>query len=196
MPAVYDRLACFYDRAFAPFEKRWLGRLRAEVLGMMPADSTLLELGAGTGANFQFYPAAKLAVASELSCKMIEYASERRTPIHIVQADAQQLPFDENRFDAAFATLVFCSIPKPELAFAEVKRVVRPGGRVVLLEHVRPDGWLGYVFDALSILTVALIDDHFNRQTAKIAASQGLEIADVRKMLGGSVNLIDARVPA
>ena len=125
---------------------------------------------------------------------MLQIAAGKRRENHLIQADAQSLPFGEHEFDAAFATLVFCSIPEPILAFEELRRVIRPGGRIVLLEHVRPDGILGPVFDQLNHLTVALADDHFNRQTANLAADAGLKVTEVRKKLGSIVNLIIAEV--
>jgi ubiquinone/menaquinone biosynthesis C-methylase UbiE len=112
----------------------------------------------------------------------------------LIQADAQSLPFGENEFDAGLATLVFCSIPEPEMAFAELQRVVRTGGKIVLLEHVRPDGLMGRAFDLLNVATVALIDDHFNRRTVEIAENSGLKIVEERKKLGGVVNLIVCEV--
>ncbi|HMS07930.1 MAG TPA: hypothetical protein PKE66_00420, partial [Pyrinomonadaceae bacterium] len=90
----------------------------------------------------------------------------------------------------------FCSIPRPENAFAELRRVVRPGGRVVLLEHVRPPGLLGMVFDLLNFATVALIDDHFNRRTADVAVASGLRLVENRRKLAGIVNLIVLENPA
>ncbi len=193
--AIYDHFARFYDLAFAPAERLFLGRWRRETLSLLPDDAVILELGAGTGANFEFYPPNKHAVSSELSIEMLSAANKKIGSNALVQADAQQLPFPDDTFDAAFATLVFCSIPKPELAFAELMRVVNPGGNVVLLEHVRPPGVLGYVFDGLNFLTVAFIDDHFNRRTADIAAASGLEILEVRQKAAGAVSLIVCRVP-
>ena len=148
---IYDKLAKGYDKALAPFEKRFLSRWRSETLSFLPENARLLEIGAGTGANFEFYPKTKHAVASEISVKMLELAARKSNEIRLVQTDAQNLPFAANSFDAAFATLVFCSIPAPEKAFAELKRVVKPNGRIVLLEHVRPKGFLGYAFDFLNI---------------------------------------------
>jgi ubiquinone/menaquinone biosynthesis C-methylase UbiE len=100
------------------------------------------------------------------------------------------LPFAANSFDAAFATLVFCAIPNPEKAFAELKRAVKKNGKIILLEHVRPKGLIGYLFDLLNIFTERLIEDHFNRETAKIAEKSGLKILEVREKAFGIVNLI------
>ena len=194
MPAVYDRFARHYDRFFAPLERLGLARMRQEAISMLPENASMLEIGCGSGANFEFYPRCRRAVSSEISIEMLQVAKGKRRGNHLIQADAQSLPFPAGEFDAAFATLVFCSIPDPAAAFAELRRVVKPGGRVVLLEHVRPEGILGTVFDLLDKATVALADDHFNRRTAEIARDSGLKVTEVRKKLAGIVNLIVAEV--
>ena len=188
--AVYDRFADRYDRFFAPLERIGLTDYRKEALSLLPENASILELGAGTGANFEFYPETLRAVSTELSIKMIEAAKPKVRNNILVNADAQYLPFGESEFDAAFATLVFCSIPKPELAFSELRRVVKPGGTVVLLEHVRPKGFLGSVFDVLNFCSTRLAEDHFNRQTANLAQVSGLNINEVRSKMAGIVNLI------
>jgi len=195
-PPVYDRLASYYDRAFAPLERRFLARWRAQALGELPEDSRILEVGAGTGSNFPFYPLGTSGVASELSREMLKIArgKNRESGVHLVQTNAELLPFRAASFDGAFATLVFCSIPSPQNAFSELLRVVRPGGTVVLLEHVRPKGLLGYVFDALSLLTVALFEDHFNRRTADEARRAGLRLLRVEPRMLGIFNLIVCEV--
>lgn len=125
---------------------------------------------------------------------MLKKAREKRNEktrfFNLIQNNAEFLPFAENSFDAAFATLVFCSLKKPENAFRELKRVVRPNGKIVLLEHVRPSGISGYLFDLLNIFTTALIADCFNRETAKMAQDAGLQVLDVKKKAFGIVNLI------
>jgi SAM-dependent methyltransferase len=121
---------------------------------------------------------------------MLEQARRKTEEVLVVQSNAEALPFAANSFDAAFATLVFCSIPAPEKAFAELQRVVRPGGEIVLLEHVRPAGPLGFLFDFLNIFTVALIEDHFNRRTAEMAQDAGLKVTEIRRKAFGVVNLI------
>jgi ubiquinone/menaquinone biosynthesis C-methylase UbiE len=187
---IYDKLARFYDAAFNPFEKRFLNHWRAETLSLLPTDGKILEIGCGTGANFALYPPNCDAVSSELSIKMLDFASPKLVGNKLVQANAESLPFAANSFDAAFATLVFCSIPDPSKAFAELRCVLKPGAKLILLEHVRPPGGLGYAFDALNVITTALIDDHFNRKTAEIAAQAGFEIVEVRQKAAGAVNLI------
>jgi len=194
---VYDRLAKHYDCAFEPLEKWFLKKLRAETLRRIPPDSRILEIGCGTGLNFSYYPQAARGVASELSREMIARAKTKPRPagIHLAQAGVEALPFAENSFDAAFATLVFCSIASPPQAFAELRRVVRPGGTIALLEHVRPNNLLAPLFDALSLLTVPLFDDHFNRQTANEACRAGLEITRIDESLRGIIQLIVCRNP-
>lgn len=194
MPAVYDKFAANYDRVFAPLERLGLRRWRQEVMDLLPTGAKMLELGCGAGANFEFYPACKLAVSSEISVRMLEIAATKRRENHLIQADAQSLPFGAAEFDAAFATLVFCSIPDPMRAFAEIRRVIKPGGRLVLLEHVRPSGILGPIFDAINVVSLAVAEDHFNRETAKMAADSGLKIVEIRRKLAGIVNLIVCEV--
>lgn len=187
---IYDKFAAVYDKLFAPFEKRFLAKWRRETLSFLPENAWILEIGAGTGANFGFYPTCQNAVASEISFKMLEFACEKSSQITLVQANAETLPFASNSFDAAFATLVFCSITKPEKAFAELQRTVKHGGKIILLEHIRPKGLLGYIFDFLNIFTMVLIEDCFNCQTAKLAEKSGLKILEIREKAFGIVNLI------
>lgn len=191
---IYDKFAERYDRCFAPLERLGLSRYRQETLSLLPHDASILELGCGTGANFEFYPPSQTAISTELSFEMIKRAKQKRRENILVNADAQALPFGESVFDAAFATLVFCSIPDPTLAFHELRRVVKPGGSVILLEHVRPNGVLGPVFDGLNAITTRLAEDHFNRRTAETAEACHIQIIEVRKKMAGIVNLIICRV--
>jgi SAM-dependent methyltransferase len=200
---VYDRFADVYERNMRPLERWGLARLRARALAEVAtalADSgggrRLLEVGAGTGGNFPFYPAGARAACVEPSREMLLRAAskpERPAGSLLARAYAERLPFSDGAFDAALATLVFCSVESPAGGLRELRRVVRAGGRVVLLEHVRPRGALGYAFDALSVLTVALMDDHFNRRTSEEARRAGLEVLKVENYLLGVVQLIVCR---
>lgn len=194
--AVYDSFAAHYDRVMSPLERRFMSRLRARTIAALPATGRLLELGAGTGANFARYPPDALAVAIEPSREMLRRAREKNDGgrVRLLQADAEHLPFGAATFDSALATLVFCSIRSPPAAFAELRRVVRPGGTIALLEHVRPEGRLGPIFDVLSRLTVKVFDDHFNRRTAEEARRAGLQVTGVERHARGVVQIIVCRV--
>ena len=197
MPArTYDEVAPHYDAAIQPLERWFLSRLREATLQQLPDNANVLEIGAGTGLNFIYYPANALGVATEPSREMLRLAARKPRPsgIELLRSCAEALPFESKSFDAAFATLVFCSVKSPAQVFAELRRVVKPGGTVLLLEHVRPKGLLGPVFDLLNLLTVPLFDDHFNRRTADEARAAGLEVLQVEKRLLGIINLIKCRV--
>jgi ubiquinone/menaquinone biosynthesis C-methylase UbiE len=196
MPKTYDEIAPHYDNAIRPLERWFLASLRGRALRLIPDGAQILEVGAGTGLNFVFYPVTARGVATEPSQEMLRFASHKPRPAHIrlLQSCAEDLPFASNAFDAAFATLVFCSLTSPQRAFAELRRVVRSGGTVVLLEHVRPANLLGPVFDLLNLLTVPLFADHFNRRTAAAAEQAGLEVISVEKHKLGILNLILCRV--
>ncbi len=193
---TYDDIAPHYDKGMRPLDRWFLARLRATTLRYLPEGARVLELGAGTGRNFVFYPTNALAVATEPSSGMMGIAKVKERPnnLRLIQSRAEHLPFKNNSFDAAFATLVFCSLPHPAEAFAELRRVVKPGGLVLLLEHVRPGGLLGRFFDLLNLITVRLFDDHFNRRTAEDAQASGLELVKVERSLLGIINLITCRV--
>lgn len=197
---IYDRLAHGYDAALKPCERLFLGGWREYAfanLGELPEQARLLEVGAGTGANFVYYPVGARAVAGEISREMIERARVKGRPqgVHLVQHAAEELPFADGAFDAAIATLVFCSVASPQKAFAELKRVVRAGGSISLLEHVRPRGrLLGVMFDLLNRITVPLFDDHFNRRTAQLAAEAGLHVERIERRACGVVQFIVCKV--
>jgi ubiquinone/menaquinone biosynthesis C-methylase UbiE len=210
-PHIYDACAPHYDRAIRPLERLLLRRLRAATLRALADDNRnssnadsrgvdhharLLEIGAGTGLNFAHYPRDARGAATEPSREMLRRAREKPRPtgVHLVQTSAEALPFADATFDAAFATLVFCSVHSPSQAFAELRRVVRAGGRIVLLEHVRPAGPLGYVFDALSFFTVRLFEDHYNRRTAEEARRAGLRLLCVEPHALGIIQLIVCEV--
>jgi ubiquinone/menaquinone biosynthesis C-methylase UbiE len=179
-----------------PLERLLLRSLRAAALRQLPAGSRLLEIGAGTGLNFAHYPPGAHGAATEPSREMLRLAAHKSCPagISLVQTSAETLPFAADSFDAACATLVFCSVVSPSQAFAELRRVVRAGGRIVLLEHVRPTGLSGYFFDALNFFTVRLFDDHFNRRTAAIAERAGLRLVSVERHALGLIQIIVCEV--
>src|SRR5436190_21346206 len=125
--ARYDDVAPRYDAAIRPLERWFLSRWRAQALSLLPENSRILEVGAGTGLKFRYYPQGSSGVASEFSREMLKLASHKSRPegLNLVQANAETLPFATAAFEAGFATLTFCTIPSPANAFKELRRVMK-----------------------------------------------------------------------
>src|SRR5688572_12732317 len=129
--ARYDSVAQYYEGVMSPLQRWGLVGLRKETLRQLPS-GRILEVGAGTGLNFVHYPPDARGVAGEFSREMLKIASTKPRPrgVQLLQNRAEALPFPDHSFDAALATLVFCSVESPPKAIAELRRVVRPGGTV------------------------------------------------------------------
>src|SRR5579871_1272601 len=134
--------ASFYERASrSNSEKKVMNPLREETAGQ--AYGVVLEIGAGNGLNFAYYDPAKVerVEAVEPDSAMLRYARERsgtaRVPLTITQSPVERLPFDDNTFDSAVCTLVFCSVADPQGGLQEIQRVLKPGGVLLMAEHVR-----------------------------------------------------------
>lgn len=138
----YDRriLPTFIELAMRAGQPAWL---RAEVLA--DARGEVIELGVGSGLNLAHYPASVSSIVGvDVSPRLLAMAAARARaaprPVRLVEANAERLPFPAARFDSAVSTWVLCSIPDVAAALAEVRRVLRPGGRLVFIEHGRaPD---------------------------------------------------------
>jgi ubiquinone/menaquinone biosynthesis C-methylase UbiE len=160
----------------------------------------VLEVGVGTGAGILFYPEGAVVAGVDLSSGMLERARRRvdasRGGPDLVLGDAQCLGFADGAFDSAAATFVFCSVPDPVRGLRELRRVVRPGGRILLLEHVRIDlPVVGRLMDLLNPIAVRLGGEHINRRTTENVRRAGLElVGEERHGPFGLVRLIEARV--
>ncbi len=139
-----------YDLLLRPLERLGLRARRRELLAR--ARGRALEIGAGTGLNFDVYPPGVELVALEPDASMRKRARRRAAgrPIGVVAGDAGALPFPDASFDTVVFTLVFCTVPDVDAALREAARVLAPAGRVLLLEHVRPEGALGGLADRLT----------------------------------------------
>ncbi len=132
--------AAFYDRIVAGNERAGFEDRRAELLA--GARGATVEIGAGTGLNLHHYPAAVTdLVLTEPERHMARHLrarlAESARPAEVVEAPAERLPFEDARFDTAVATLVLCTVRDPARALDEIARVLKPGGRLLFLEHVR-----------------------------------------------------------
>jgi ubiquinone/menaquinone biosynthesis C-methylase UbiE len=134
--------AAGYDRFMAGTEKAGLRDRRRALLE--DANGRVLEIGAGTGANLDLYDKGVtelvLTEPEEPMAKRLERkAATGGRPVSVVRAPAEQLPFPDDSFDTAVCTLVLCTVRDPHQALAEIRRVLRPGGRLLFLEHVRSE---------------------------------------------------------
>ena len=189
-----------YDRGMWTLERLSLRRLRRPLLAA--ARGNVLEIGAGTGANLPLYEPGLPVVAAAPRPESLAAAARKagvaaNTNATVPPANAHALPFPVASFDTVVGTLVFCSIADPPAALAEIRRVLRPGGQLLLLEHVRGQTPLTRrLTDWLHPLWLALQGEcHLNRETAATVASAGFRVARVESHGRGLLQIIHATAP-
>ncbi len=195
--ARYNRIAPLYDILEAVVERAAFGAWRRRLWAAVPA-GRVLEVGVGTGKNLPYYPPTAQVTAIDLSERMLARARRRAADlgvrVDLRLMDAQHLAFSAGAFDAAVATFVFCSVPDPVAGLRELGRVVRPGGDIWLLEHMRVDRpVIGPLMDLLNPLVVRVMGANINRRTVANVRRAGLTIVEVEPLRGELVRLIHAR---
>lgn len=185
--------AARYDRGMGLFNRLGLGPLRRRLIGDVHGE--ILEIGVGTGLNLPLYPAGARVTAVELDAERLSAAQMRPGAAHLVRANAEHLPLAGTRFDVVVSSLVFCSIVDPAAALAEIRRVLRPNGRLLMLEHVRGDGPVSRrLTDWLHPLWFALQGEcHLNRETAALVAASGFDVERTSRHGWGIIEVIAAR---
>lgn len=176
--SVFDRLSWRYDLGMLPLEWLILRRLRRRLYPY--AHGRVLELGVGTGVNLPLYEPAAEIVAVDLSKAMLDRAQTRptRARVQYAQADVEHLPFIDNAFGQVFTSLLFCSVENPDRGLAEIRRILRPGGWLIMLEHVRGERrLLRRITDGLDRPWHRLNGScHLNRDTASSVRESGFRL--------------------
>ncbi len=183
-------MARIYDRFMAATEQACLARWRGELLADLQGE--VLEVGAGTGANLPYYSAAvenlvlsepEPAMRKQLEQKLASQAHAAQQ-VEIAAALSHQLPYEAGRFDAVVCTLVLCSVPDVAASLAEVRRVLKPGGKFVFIEHVRDEQRAGRrllqhaVQPAWRLIAGGC---HLTRRTEQLIEGAGFEIQQIER---------------
>lgn len=182
--------ARWYPKAAASIEDRGLGEQRARLLAGL--SGRVLEVGCGHGANFRHYPGAvteMVAVEPEAALRDLarEEAARLGLDVTVLDGQAERLAFENDSFDAVVATLVLCSVEDQGRALAEIHRVLKPGGRLVMLEHVgsanRNVRALEYLFD-VALWSHVMGGCHTSRDTGAALTAAGFDTAglEARRM--------------
>lgn len=195
-PVHHPLFARLWARMVPGLERRGAARHRARLLGGL--SGRVVEVGAGTGANFRHYPPAVtevLAVEPEprLRASAALAAGEVAVPVLVVDGLADRIPAADGAFDEAVVSLVLCSVPDQAAALREIRRVLRPGGRLHFWEHVRGEGGLARVQDVLDRTVWPAIGGgcHTGRDTAAAIAAAGFTVETLERF-----RFPDGRVPS
>jgi ubiquinone/menaquinone biosynthesis C-methylase UbiE len=195
---VWEREAPAYDRRMSFFERVLFGDGREWVCSR--ASGEVLEVAVGTGRNFPFYPEGVRLTAIDLSPAMLEIARKKTDELgldaDLREGNAQELPFADASFDTVVCTLSLCNISDDLRAIAEMKRVLRPGGRLLLLDHVRASSkvWLA-VQRVLEPLSWRFSCDHLLRRPLEHVLAEGFEVEQRERYKAGIVERLSARKP-
>jgi ubiquinone/menaquinone biosynthesis C-methylase UbiE len=190
MGRVYDAtwgrgFAALYDSCFKAVEKAGLREMRRELVGQ--ASGRTIDVGSGTGANLELYPEDVELVMAEpdphMARQLRDNLAASGREADFVQAGAEDLPFEDSSFDTAVFTLVLCTVPDPRAALAEVARILKPGGKMLFIEHVRSESpGLARWQDRLEKPWRFVGDGcHCNRDTVATIAASPLRLESVER---------------
>ncbi len=198
----YNRIAPVYDKFEFFMEKlafnKWRKILWDQVRTSATNGDRLLEAGIGTGKNIPYYPEKLDYTAIDFSTKMLARAKERANDydlkINFKEMDIQELEFQNNYFDFIVTSCVFCSVPDPVLGLKELKRVLKPDGKIYMLEHVKSQRLLiGQLMDLLNFIPRNIWGANINRYTEENIEKAGLEIKNIENLWLDIFKLISAQ---
>jgi ubiquinone/menaquinone biosynthesis C-methylase UbiE len=187
----WAKRALKYDKSIGFFERRIFGTDHRE-WACSRAQGDTLEVAIGTGLNISFYETSVHLTGIDLSPEMLQVCRQRavetRPDIELREADAHALPFEDASFDTVVCTYSLCNIPDPHRAVGEMKRVLRPGGRLILIDHirsaVRPILW---VQKAVEFFSMRLEGEHMTRRPLEHVRGAGFEVLERDRLGPGGV---------
>lgn len=195
---VWDTAAPGYDRQIAFFERIWFGGGREWLADR--ARGRVLEVAIGTGLSLAHYPADVAVTGVDLSPEMLAQARDRAAElgrdVELLEGDAERLPVDDASYDTVVCALGLCSIPDPARAIGEMRRVLVPGGRLLLLDHVESSAaplrglqWL------VERVTIRFAGEHFTRRQLPLVRRAGFDVVEVARLKAGTVERVHAVKP-
>jgi ubiquinone/menaquinone biosynthesis C-methylase UbiE len=195
---VWDQSAPKYDRQIVLLERIWFTGGR-EWIGAR-ARGRILEVAVGTGRDLDHYPADATITGVDLSPEMVDVARQRAAALgraaDLRVGDAEHLPFDDGSFDTVVCALSLCAIPDPKAAIGEMHRVLAPGGRLLLLDHVRSTWPPVYAAQwLLERVTIRTAGEHFTRRHLPTLEAAGFRIAEGERLKAGTIERIHAVKP-
>jgi SAM-dependent methyltransferase len=189
-----EQIPWLYDLGIALAEWRGLRRWRRWLAG--GAAGRTLDLGTGTGRNLPLLPPGARAVAVDPHAAALARARRRAPGVPLVVARAEALPFRDGAFDTVVAGLVLCSVRDLDASLSEVRRVLRPGGALRLLEHVRGGPIVGRLQDLVQPAWTAFTGGcHPNRETERAVGLAGFTVDGATRRARGTLRRLQARAP-
>jgi ubiquinone/menaquinone biosynthesis C-methylase UbiE len=182
----FDLLSYGNERRFGPHKRRLFEKIRGETL----------MLAAGTGNDFRFFPPGRSIVAIDISAMMLERAARKAAGysgrLELRQMDVCQLQFPNDSFDTIVTAHTFCSVPRPVAGLRELYRVLKPGGQMLMLEHVRSRiGPIGVFLDLMTPLS-RLVGPDLNRDTVGNVLKAGFRIRREENIYLDIVKIVEA----
>lgn len=194
----WDRQAPSYDRRMAYSERRFLAPSRPWLCGQAVGDT--LEVAIGTGLNIGHYPGDVQLTGVEWSASMLSMARRRAEdlsrPVDLRHGDARALTFPDAHFDTVVCTFSLCGIPNSRLALAEMARVLRPGGLLLLADHVASSTWPVRLLQGLvDVVSVPLQGEHYRRRQLCAVRNMGFTVERHERVTLGIIERFAARKP-
>jgi ubiquinone/menaquinone biosynthesis C-methylase UbiE len=160
----------------------------------------VLEVAVGAGLNLPCYPAGIAFTGIDLSLAMLAHARNCARALGMTadlrEASADALPFADASFDTAVCTVSLCNIPDDQAAIAEMYRVLRPSGRLILLDHVASDRpWVLAIERVLELLTLRMNSDYLTRRPLPLVAAAGFTIERSERLMVGIIERLTAVKP-